>query len=277
NRGEETISEDMASVVVEITMMKGNNKTGFNKIIMEEDMMTVEEAVHMIAIISGHFARDCRFPKRVKETMNLVTKEDVTVDGIVMMAYEVYVDGTVMMANEEVVLEIETTWYLDTATMKEGSEWGQQSKNVFHGQQHEHGPQNLAYWPRTNYERGECLNSTECFNSFPANQTLNDEDELKSLQNLYDSANKMHFVCHKADSESVSLEKAVRGKKWKVAMDEEITSIEMNETCDSVELPKGHQPIRFKWVFSKKTNTQGEVERHKARLIATGKVSHDYS
>nr|GEV96962.1 retrovirus-related Pol polyprotein from transposon TNT 1-94 [Tanacetum cinerariifolium] len=130
-----------------------------------------------------------------------------------------HVDDTVMMTNEEVVLEINTTWYLDTAA---------------------------------------------------TNQNLNDEDEPKSLQNLYDSANKMHFVCHKADSESVSLEKAVRDKKWKVAMDEEITSIEMNETCDLVELPKGHQPIGVKWVFSKKMNTQGEVERHKARLIATG-------
>nr|GEY43992.1 hypothetical protein [Tanacetum cinerariifolium] len=53
------------------------------------------------------------FSKRVEETTNLVTEEDVKVDGIVMMAYEVDVDGTVLMANEEVVLETNTTWYLD--------------------------------------------------------------------------------------------------------------------------------------------------------------------
>ncbi|GJV35397.1 retrovirus-related pol polyprotein from transposon TNT 1-94 [Tanacetum coccineum] len=63
---------------------------------------------------SGHFARDCRCPKRVKESTNLVTEEDVKVDGIVIMAYEV--DGTFMMANEEVTPEIDTIWYLDTAT-----------------------------------------------------------------------------------------------------------------------------------------------------------------
>ncbi|GKB91626.1 retrovirus-related pol polyprotein from transposon TNT 1-94 [Tanacetum coccineum] len=61
---------------------------------------------------SGHYARDCRNPKRVEESTNLV-KEDVKVDGIVMMAYEV--DGTVIMTNEEVALEIDTIWYLDTA------------------------------------------------------------------------------------------------------------------------------------------------------------------
>ncbi|GKG44952.1 hypothetical protein Tco_0495030, partial [Tanacetum coccineum] len=108
---------------------------------------------------------------------NLVTEEYVKVYGIVMMAYEVDADGTVMMANEEVVPEINTTWYLDTAAsnhmcgekqlleemkevvngcvtfgndsnvkVKEGSALGQKSKNVFHGKQHEHRPQNLAYW-----------------------------------------------------------------------------------------------------------------------------------
>ncbi|GJW27365.1 retrovirus-related pol polyprotein from transposon TNT 1-94 [Tanacetum coccineum] len=44
---------------------------------------------------------------------NLVTEEDVKVDGVIMMTYEV--DGTVMMANEEVAPKIDTIWYLNTA------------------------------------------------------------------------------------------------------------------------------------------------------------------
>nr|GEY24548.1 retrovirus-related Pol polyprotein from transposon TNT 1-94 [Tanacetum cinerariifolium] len=106
-RGEETISEDVASVmveaVVEITMTKGNNEISFNKISEEEDMVT-----------AGHFVKECKFSKRVKETTNLVNEEDVKFDGIVMMAYEVHVDGTLLMANEDVVPETNTTWYLNT-------------------------------------------------------------------------------------------------------------------------------------------------------------------
>nr|GEU87216.1 ribonuclease H-like domain-containing protein [Tanacetum cinerariifolium] len=41
---------------------------------------------------AGHFARECTFSKRVEETTILVTKEDVKVEGLVMMAYKVYVD-----------------------------------------------------------------------------------------------------------------------------------------------------------------------------------------
>ncbi|GKC10658.1 hypothetical protein Tco_1007440, partial [Tanacetum coccineum] len=111
-KGEEKISKDVALVVVEITMMKGNNEIGFNKIIKEEDMMTAEKVVHTIVIIVA--SRATMEEIRVEETTNLVTEEYVKVDGIVMMAYEIDVDGPVLMANEEVVLETNTMWYLDT-------------------------------------------------------------------------------------------------------------------------------------------------------------------
>ena len=34
------------------------------------------------------------------------------------------------------------------------------------------------------------------------------------------------------------------------------------------ELPEGSQPIGVKWVFKKKMNAQGKIERYKARLVA---------
>jgi len=37
-----------------------------------------------------------------------------------------------------------------------------------------------------------------------------------------------------------------------------------------VEFPAGRKPIGNKWVFKKKTNVEGKVEKYKARLVAKG-------
>jgi len=51
-------------------------------------------------------------------------------------------------------------------------------------------------------------------------------------------------------------------------MDEEIKAIDRNNTWELTELREGSQPIGVKWVFKKKMNAQGEIERYKARLVA---------
>jgi Reverse transcriptase (RNA-dependent DNA polymerase) len=53
-------------------------------------------------------------------------------------------------------------------------------------------------------------------------------------------------------------------------MDEEIRAIERNKTWELVELPEGYRPIGVKWVYKKKMNAQGKIERYKARLVAKG-------
>jgi hypothetical protein len=55
---------------------------------------------------------------------------------------------------------------------------------------------------------------------------------------------------------------------WKRAMDEEMASLDKNEAWDLVELPIGRNPIGNKWVFKKKLNAKGKVEKYKARLVA---------
>ena len=62
-------------------------------------------------------------------------------------------------------------------------------------------------------------------------------------------------------------------------MDEEIKAIHRNNTWEVTELPKGSQSIGVKWVFKKKMNAQGEIERYKVRLVAKGykqKAGIDY-
>jgi hypothetical protein len=53
-------------------------------------------------------------------------------------------------------------------------------------------------------------------------------------------------------------------------MDEEIDSIERNNTWDLVNLPEGKKSIGVKWVYKTKLNADGEVEKYKARLVAQG-------
>ena len=57
--------------------------------------------------------------------------------------------------------------------------------------------------------------------------------------------------------------------QWKEAIDNEIQSLEENDTWELVDLPKGRKPIGVKWVFKIKENSEGKV-RYKARLVAKG-------
>ena len=62
-------------------------------------------------------------------------------------------------------------------------------------------------------------------------------------------------------------------------MDEEIKAIHLNNTWEVTELPEGSQPIGVKWVFKKKMNAEGKIERYKVRLVAKGykqKAGIDY-
>ena len=49
-----------------------------------------------------------------------------------------------------------------------------------------------------------------------------------------------------------------------------MASLHKNEAWDLVELSAGMNPIDRKWVFKKKTNGEGKVEKYKARLVAKG-------
>jgi hypothetical protein len=60
------------------------------------------------------------------------------------------------------------------------------------------------------------------------------------------------------------------GNLWKRSMDEEMASLDKNEAWDLVEFPIGRNPIGNKWVFKKKLNAEGKVEKYKAQLVVKG-------
>ena len=53
-------------------------------------------------------------------------------------------------------------------------------------------------------------------------------------------------------------------------MDEEIASIEKNQTWELVDLPNGRDVIGLKWIYKTKYNEDGSIQKHKARLVAKG-------
>eukprot|EP00253_Pinus_taeda_P023034 PITA_23034 len=53
-------------------------------------------------------------------------------------------------------------------------------------------------------------------------------------------------------------------------MVDEMESLHKNEAWDLVEFLAGRKPIGSKWVFKKKINVEGKVEKYKARLVAKG-------
>jgi len=53
-------------------------------------------------------------------------------------------------------------------------------------------------------------------------------------------------------------------------MKNEMNSLVQNDVWDLVELPNGRSTVGYKWVFKKKSDADGKVERYKARLVAQG-------
>ncbi|WJZ92842.1 hypothetical protein VitviT2T_011817 [Vitis vinifera] len=53
-------------------------------------------------------------------------------------------------------------------------------------------------------------------------------------------------------------------------MNEEMKSLQKNETWKLVERPLGKKPVRCRWIYTVKYKADGSIERFKARLIAKG-------
>ncbi|MCS4558717.1 hypothetical protein L9G74_20050, partial [Shewanella sp. C32] len=58
--------------------------------------------------------------------------------------------------------------------------------------------------------------------------------------------------------------------KWLEAMKSEMRSMYEKKVCTLVDLPDDRQAIQNKWIFKKKTDSDGNVIVYKARLVAKG-------
>ncbi|RVW66682.1 Retrovirus-related Pol polyprotein from transposon RE1 [Vitis vinifera] len=67
-----------------------------------------------------------------------------------------------------------------------------------------------------------------------------------------------------------SVQEALADPRWKAAMNEEMKSLQKNETWELVECPPGKKPIGCRWIYTVKYKADGSIERFKARLVAKG-------
>ncbi|KAI3655721.1 hypothetical protein MP638_001418, partial [Amoeboaphelidium occidentale] len=63
---------------------------------------------------------------------------------------------------------------------------------------------------------------------------------------------------------------SAHASQWRTAIQEELDSLLENKTWDIVDLPSGRKPIKSKWVFKLKRDSNGNIARFKARLVAKG-------
>ena len=69
------------------------------------------------------------------------------------------------------------------------------------------------------------------------------------------------------------IEEALKGKhsdKWKQALEAEYSSLIDNETWELVPPPESSNIVGSKWVLKAKRDANGNINRHKARLVAQG-------
>ncbi|KAL0402256.1 UNVERIFIED_CONTAM: Retrovirus-related Pol polyprotein from transposon TNT 1-94 [Sesamum latifolium] len=95
-----------------------------------------------------------------------------------------------------------------------------------------------------------------------------DESPLRKtrpLSEIYESTELLLFA-----SEPQSFEDASKDECWTKTMNEEMSTIEKNETWELVDLPKGKKTIWLKWIFKIKFNQDGLIQKYKARLVAKG-------
>ncbi|GJW70887.1 retrovirus-related pol polyprotein from transposon TNT 1-94 [Tanacetum coccineum] len=85
------------------------------------------------------------------------------------------------------------------------------------------------------------------------------------------------------DNDPVSFSQAIESDKckmWIAAIKEKFKSMDQNKVWDLVNFPEGSKRVGCKWVFKTKRNSNGNVERYKARLVAktyTQKNDVDYN
>jgi hypothetical protein len=108
----------------------------------------------------------------------------------------------------------------------------------------------------------------------PEVPNLSDTDPLSDMDdNVEEPPTAAMAVSDKRLPDPKSFTEAMKSTEadlWRLAIEEEKASLEQKHTWDIVSTPKDVKPITSKFVFKRKYGPDGQVTRHKARLVARG-------
>ena len=93
-----------------------------------------------------------------------------------------------------------------------------------------------------------------------------DEPPVRGTRSL----SEVYQRCSVAVLEPDSFKSAAKSQVWLDAMKEELKMIEKNQTWELTERPKNKHVIGVRWVYRTKLNSDGSVNKHKARLVVKG-------
>ncbi|CAM8877555.1 unnamed protein product [Rhodiola kirilowii] len=102
------------------------------------------------------------------------------------------------------------------------------------------------------------------------------------VEGTRDKIGSQYLYCHIIENDPNSFDEAMQSHDvsfWKEAINDEMDSIIGNNTWILVDLPLGHKPLGYKWIFRKKMNVDGTIDKLKARLVIQGfrqKYGMDY-
>ena len=98
---------------------------------------------------------------------------------------------------------------------------------------------------------------------------------LKDYQVYLDSAitedgDLVQHMALMADMESITFEEPISKEVRRSTIEEELKSIEKNDTWEMVNLPQNKKVTTVKWVFKIKLKPDGSIAKQKARLVVKG-------
>ncbi|GKA07712.1 zinc finger, CCHC-type containing protein [Tanacetum coccineum] len=99
------------------------------------------------------------------------------------------------------------------------------------------------------------------------------EFQLYLIEGTRDEVSDQHSYCFNVEDDPKTFDEAMKSQDvafWKEAINDEMDSIMDNNTWVLVDLSLGCKPLGCKWIFKRKLNVDGTVEKFKTRLVIQG-------